>query len=83
MAQQWEGQGRGVARLPSLSGIKLLSVFTFRTNTFLWWPGSLSIFETFVSKPLYFWVAVRAAGGWPCCMVLEAFLAAVYESEYV
>lgn len=44
------GAGRGVAPPHFCSELQLLPVFTFRTNTFLWWPGSLFIFETSVSK---------------------------------
>lgn len=51
-----QGVGRGVTRLHFSSGIKLLPVFAFRMSTFLSWPGLLSIFETFVSKILHFWV---------------------------
>lgn len=63
-AAGWPGRGRGCKGeshgYASPVGIKLLPVFTFRMNTFPSWPGSLSIFETFVSKISHFWVVMIA-----------------------
>lgn len=61
------GPGREGASLglTSASGIKLLPVFAFRMNTFLSWPGSLSIFETSVSKTSHLWVVVVAVRARP------------------
>lgn len=74
----WEGVSHDFTSSP---GIKLLPVFAFRTNTFLSWPGLLSIFETFVSKILHFWVVLIARRGWPFPGVVGAFLATVPEAE--
>lgn len=60
------GGGKGESDdCASSFGIKLLPVFTFRTNTFLSWPGLLSIFETFVSKISHFWVVEISVRGQP------------------
>lgn len=57
------GAGRGVSTPHFCSELQLLPVFTFRTNTFLWWPGSSFIFETSVSKAPHLRVVVAVATG--------------------
>lgn len=76
------GAGRGVAPPHFCSELQLLPVFTFRTNTFLWWPGSLFIFETSVSKTSHLWVVVVTTGGlFGQCRLLGSFFAALHSVQ--
>lgn len=67
----WGGKGRHSPHFSS--ELQLLPVFTFRTNTFLWWPGSLFIFEISVSKTSHLWVVWSP---WEGCLDNASFLGA-------